>query len=49
MNFNGIYLKEQGTWSSLVYGARLENEYFKKSREFKSHSARLNSSNFKLK
>lgn len=29
-----------GTWSSLVYGARLENEYFNKSRQFKSDSAR---------
>ena len=28
-----------GTWSSLVYGTRLENENFK-SREFESHSAR---------
>lgn len=29
-----------GIWSSLVYGPRLENEYFIKSRRFKSDSAR---------
>jgi hypothetical protein len=33
-----VYSK--GTWSSLVYGVRLENDYFLKSREFESHSAR---------
>ena len=31
----------KGTWSSLVYGTYLENKNFSKSREFKSHSARI--------
>ena len=42
--YNKIYISIKnlkGIWSSLVYGVRLENEYFFKSREFKSHSARI--------
>ena len=42
--YNKIYIiikNLKGIWSSLVYGVRLENEYFYKSREFKSHSARF--------